>query len=48
MEVFSERASHIEVNFKVVEPMDKDANLVYSLFHFEFLNELGEKYVGAT
>ncbi|XP_071801395.1 uncharacterized protein [Asterias amurensis] len=48
VEVFTERASHIEVNFKVVEPMDQDANLVYSLFHFEFLNELGEKYVGAT
>ncbi|XP_071801190.1 uncharacterized protein [Asterias amurensis] len=48
VEVFPEKAAHIDVDIKEAKPMDKDANLVWSLFHVKFFNEAGEKYNDAT
>ncbi len=48
VELFTERASHMKVDYKAVEPMDTDAKFVYSTLHFEFFNESGDKYIDAT
>ncbi len=48
VELLNERASHIEIEYEEVEAMDKDANFVYGTLRFEFFNESGEKYIGAT
>ncbi|XP_033635673.1 uncharacterized protein LOC117296739 [Asterias rubens] len=41
----AERAASIEDDYKEIEAMDKDENLVYERHHFKFFNDLGEKYI---
>ena len=45
LEILPEKASDIKCILKVMEPMDESADFVYVAIHFEFYNELGEKYM---
>ncbi|XP_071801130.1 uncharacterized protein [Asterias amurensis] len=45
LEILPEKASDIKCILKVVEPMDECADFVYVAIHFEFYNELREKYM---